>query len=91
MKQSEMIALGLAAVAVYLITSTNKKSTLWDEKTGNPLGNAAKAVTEIFNLGGGAFDNGWRYFSDGTAIDPQGNYYHQGQLIWNNTGARWSV
>jgi hypothetical protein len=26
--------------------------------------------------------NGWRYFSDGTAIDPEGNYYRGGALIY---------
>lgn len=26
---------------------------------------------------------GWRYFSDGTAIDPSGNYYKGGDLIWS--------
>lgn len=89
MKQSEMIALGLAAVAVYLIVNTNKKTGA----VSDPLANAAKAVSEIFDTAGGQFSNGWRYFSDGTAIDPQGNYYSKGQLIWSNptTQGSWNV
>lgn len=86
MKQTEMIALGLAAVAVYLIVNPKKAPA-----ASNGLKSTAAAVSEIFDTAGGAFSNGWRYFSDGTAIDPQGNYYQGGQLIWKAPGARWSV
>ena len=27
---------------------------------------------------------GWRYYTDGTAIDPYGNYYYQGEQIYTN-------
>lgn len=27
--------------------------------------------------------NGWQYFTDGTAISPDGTYYYQGQMVWN--------
>lgn len=27
--------------------------------------------------------NGWQYFTDGTAISPNGVYYKNGQLTWN--------
>jgi hypothetical protein len=84
MKQTEMIALGLAAVAVYLIVNTKK----------NPAGStnaqsASGIVSEIFDMAGKAFSNGWRYFDDGTAIDPSGNYYQGGQLIYQSTTPRW--
>ncbi len=42
------------------------------------------APTEIENTsqsGDEAF--GWRYFSDGTAIAPTGEYYYQGNLVWS--------
>lgn len=26
--------------------------------------------------------NGWRYFTDGTSIDPAGNYYKGGKLVY---------
>ncbi len=80
MKQENMIALGLAAVAVYLLTQT-KKTTI--AKSGGLTG-TNKAVSEIFDASGGAFSNGWRYFSDGTAIDPSGNYFYGGQKVWDN-------
>lgn len=88
MKQTEMIALGLAAVAVYLIVNPKSK-TAKGAATG--LTGITEAVSEIFDTAGKAFANGWRYFSDGTAIDPAGNYYQGGQLIWSAPGARWSV
>lgn len=77
MKQQDMIVLGLAAVAVYLIAQT--------KKTGNTAGQTVTdKVKEIFDSAGQAFGNGWRYFNDGTTIDPQGNYYKDGQMVWQN-------
>lgn len=77
--QEQMIALGLAGLAVYMIVKSKAKASTWDEKTGaSGLGGF---VSEILNAGK-AFDNGWRYFSDGTAIDPSGNYYLNGQMVW---------
>lgn len=58
----------------------------------NPFGNTASSlnaggtvpVTEINNNSvPGATGYGWRYFSDGTVIDPQGNYYVNGSMIWS--------
>lgn len=39
-------------------------------------------IDEIFSLSGTPFGNGWRYYENGTAIDPQGNYYQNGKKIW---------
>lgn len=79
MKTSELIALGLAAVAVFMIV----------KKTG--AGQAGKQpadfVTEVFNTAGKAFENGWRYFSDGTSISPTGSYYSGGQLVYDGHNA----
>ena len=44
---------------------------------------AWKAAKEVLNPSGQQFDNGWRYFDDGTSIAPQGNYYQGGQIIWS--------
>ena len=46
-------------------------------------------VDEIFPQGGGSWENGWRYFSDGTAIAPAsqgGGYYYDNKLIWSPSG-----
>lgn len=87
MKQPELIALGLAGLAVYFIVNAK------GGKSSGGLANATAARTsEIFASNGQTFDNGWRYFSDGTAIDPAGNYYQNGNPIWSNTDAgRYSV
>lgn len=82
MKQDQMIALGLAAVAVYFITSKNKANAGGTLKMG--LSAVAAKVSEIFDSSGQAYGNGWRYFSDGTSIDPSGNYYQGGGMIWAN-------
>jgi hypothetical protein len=92
MKQTEMIALGLAAVAVYLIVNTNKKKAPGSISAANPLQSAAATVAEIFDTAGKTFSNGWRYFNDGTAISPAGDYYQGGQLIWQDpTSPRWAA
>jgi hypothetical protein len=82
MKNEKYIVLGLAGVAVWLILASQRK-------TNAPTGDAGAAgnfVTEIFDGLGKAFGNGWRYFDNGTAIDPRGNYYQGGQLIWQAPG-----
>lgn len=78
MKKPELIALGLAAVAVYLIVQSKGAK--------NPFAAISQKAAEVFDQGGKAFANGWRYFTDGTSIDPSGNYYREGQLIWTAPG-----
>ena len=84
MKQTDLIVLGLAGVAVYMIVKSQKTGKVWSEEIPAGLRSAAQTVSEIMDMGGKAFSNGWRYFNDGTAIDPAGNYYQGGQLIWSN-------
>lgn len=83
MKQSELIVLGLAGVAVWMIAQSQKKPA----SGGSVTRNAADYVGEIFSSTGKAFSNGWRYFENGVAIDPSGNYYRDGQMIWQAPGA----
>ncbi|QGZ37774.1 hypothetical protein IP92_02944 [Pseudoduganella flava] len=30
-----------------------------------------------------AVPNGWQYFTDGTAISPDGTYYYKGEPVWS--------
>jgi hypothetical protein len=87
MKQNDLIVLGLAGVAVYMIVKSQKGGKVWSEAIPATLRNTAQTVSEIMDSAGGQFGNGWRYFNDGTAIDPAGNYYQGGQLIWSNPAA----
>lgn len=84
MKQTEMIVLGLAGVAVYLIWQSQTKKA--SAATGPTRSTVDTFVDEIFNFNGQKFDNGWRYFENGVAIDPAGNYYQNGQRVWTNPG-----
>lgn len=77
MKNEEIIVLGLAGVAVWLILQSQKPKA-----AGGVTSNANKRTEEIFDQWGATFNNGWRYFTDGTAIDPQGRYWKDGQVIW---------
>jgi hypothetical protein len=78
--KTDYIALALAGVAVYFVVTANKKTA---NKTTSGTGNALAEMTkEVLDSAGQAFANGWRYFTDGTSIDPYGNYYKGGQLIW---------
>ena len=86
MKQTDLIVLGLAGVAVYMIVKSQGKAPFQalTSTASKGLTDMSKTVSEILDSTGKAFDNGWRYFNDGTAIDPSGNYYQGGQLIWSN-------
>ena len=86
MKQTDLIVLGLAGVAVYMIVKSQKNGAgiTGSGALSAGLRSAAQTVSEIMDSTGKVFDNGWRYFNDGTAIDPSGNYYQGGQLIWSN-------
>jgi hypothetical protein len=78
MKNAELIALGIAAVAVYILTTAKPKTAVTSADYKQPAG-----ASEIMDSIGNAFTNGWRYFSDGTAIDPAGSYYSNGSMIWS--------
>ena len=47
-------------------------------------GGAGDAVNQIINSAlPGQIGYGWDYFSNGTVIDPQGNYYFMGKKVWS--------
>lgn len=75
MKHPYIWLMGAAGVALYLINKTGSvKSAAKAVKTG---------TQEILSSTGQRFETGWRYFSDGTTIDPFGNYWKGGQKIWS--------
>lgn len=76
MKNSYLWILGAAGVALYLINKAGASTVPAAVKA------LTDGTTEIFNTMGKTFETGWRYFSDGTAIDPFGNYWKSGQKIW---------
>jgi hypothetical protein len=89
MKDSDLIVLGLAGVAVWFMFQSRKTGlTASGTRTGSGTQGSAGVsastwVDEIFGADGMPFDNGWRYYENGTAIDPQGNYYFGGQKVYS--------
>jgi hypothetical protein len=69
MKQDEMLVLGLAAIAVWLIVKGRGAAT------GKPAGWVDKINVDN--------DGGWQYFTDGTVIDPSGAYWSNGVKVWS--------
>ena len=58
----------------------------------------AQGVTEVTNTAGeGDPGYGWKYYSDGTAISPDGVYYFQGNQVYDpldqytNTSQDWNT
>ncbi|WP_317205568.1 hypothetical protein [Janthinobacterium sp.] len=75
MKNESMMLLAVAvAISLYMV----KKA-----KAATPSTTAPTRTTEIIPNGDA---NGWRYFSDGTAIGPDGVYYKGGNVIYNPNG-----
>lgn len=70
MNAKDLIIFAGVAVAAFMLLKRRDGKSAWT----NEIENAALP---------GQIGYGWRYFSDGTAIDPQGNYYKNGVPIWN--------
>lgn len=71
MKTEDLILLGGGAIAAFIIWRTLRKPAA--AATVSTGGDYATRITKA---------DGWEYYTDGTAIAPNGDYYHQGELIW---------
>lgn len=84
MKTDELLILGLAGVAVYMIWKTQGARSAAGVSPSKPLASGADTfVDEIFSAAGLPFNNGWRYFENGVAIAPNGDYYQNGAKVWS--------
>jgi len=68
---NENVILLLAGVAAVLMLGKKKASTGGTSAPWVPPQAIPVAVP-----------NGWQYFTDGTAISPEGVYYYKGDLVW---------
>lgn len=90
MKSQNVIVLGLAGLAVYMIWKTQ---TAAGKAGGVSVSNVLKdvydyTVKEVMDVTTGKqYENGWRYFSNGIAISPDGTYYQNGKFVWAPTGS----
>lgn len=73
MLKTDYLVLGLAGLAVWFILKGKAAGG-----AGNTAGGSAAWVSKA------APDYmGWQYFTDGTAIGPDGSYYHNGVKVWS--------
>ena len=75
-------------------SNTGGGTNLVDNETDTTSNEGLKAPIEILNTATKPGDPGWgwKYYSDGTSIGPDGKYYHKGQQIYdpaNPTGGIW--
>jgi hypothetical protein len=82
MKTDEIAVLAAAGVAVWLILKGSRPA---GAAGGTRQGSSGINgwVNEIFSPAGTPYSNGWRYFENGVAISPQGDYYLKGQKVWS--------
>lgn len=71
--KSDLIVLGLAGVALLMIVK--------GARAGKTVSQMVKEIANPATVPG-LTGYGWRYFDDGTAIDPSGAYYLNGQMVW---------
>ncbi|WP_426303900.1 hypothetical protein ACN9MJ_12835 [Acidovorax facilis] len=98
MKSDSLVILAAAAAAIYLISSTRRTvvggtggrplpATGWPAAPNTAAGvngGGSVPVTEVTNTAlPGDYGWGWKYYSDGTAISPSGQYYLNGELVWS--------
>jgi hypothetical protein len=74
MKDSYLILLVGLGAATFLATRSSGTTSTPGKSTGG---------AQEIKVDGDTF--GWRYFTDGTAIDPYGAYYKNGLMVWNPT------
>lgn len=73
--------MGLAAAALYLMWKATKANSA---NTVNNIGKSINGIAEVFTgATGNQVGSGWRFFTDGTSISPDGTYYQNGVKIWS--------
>jgi len=96
MNNEEIIALAIAGIAAWMLLSSRKAAAQPASPAASPQTTGQTYADQLLKTGQQArvvqIDNqalpgqegwGWSYFTDGTAIDPSGNYYMNGQRIWS--------
>lgn len=83
MKTEDLVILGLAGVAVWMIMKAARPAsgtTATGASQGGGLFGFVKSITN--NADPGEPGWGWEYYDNGTAIGPDGTYYYQGKPVW---------
>lgn len=89
MKTSDLLAVAAAGLLVYIAWKAfgSKASGVITTATGARVSRstaAANYATEVANAAlPGDPGWGWKYYTDGTAISPDGTYYLNGSPVWS--------
>lgn len=76
MKRDDLMILGLALAAAFFIL--RRPAGAVAVVGARPVSSGAPSGATLVREWAG-----WKYYSDGTAIDPFGAYYKDGQKIWD--------
>lgn len=78
--KNDIVTILAGAVLAFVAWKTLNKSSA----SGTPGVTAPLTFPRSINVGdtSGTIADGWQYFTDGTAIAPNGDYYYQGRLVY---------
>lgn len=89
MKLDTILVLAAAGLGVYVVTqmmSTPARASTASSLNNGGNVNMPSSIKQIFNTAlPGQNGWGWTYYTDGTAIGPDGSYYANGQKVWSPT------
>ena len=89
MKSDTLLILAAAAAGLYVVTRMTRRPAPGSTAMAlNQGGNVSipGTVKQIFNTATpGTPGWGWQYYTDGTAIGPDGSYYSGGEKVWSPT------
>lgn len=83
MKTDTLVIIAAAAVGLFFISKSVKAKGLG---SGTILGQSNKVNAVSNSALPGDPGWGWSYFTDGTAIGPDGKYYFQGAEVYDPNG-----
>lgn len=87
MKTDTLIIIAAAAAGLYVIAKTVKGGAILGMGKVSPSVTGAGRANAINNTAlPGQPGWAWQYFTDGTAIGPDGKYYSQGQEVYDPAG-----
>ena len=80
MKTDDLLLAACALLALYVVTRPPANAASGSIAAARQTG-ANTGVSEIFDVGGIPFDNGWHYYTDGRSVSPDGSLYQGDKLI----------
>ena len=89
MKNDTLVILAAAGVGLWLVSRMTQQplrtATAGSLNNGGQVNTAGYARQIFSTVLPGQEGYGWQYYTDGTAIAPDGSYYANGQKVWSPT------